>query len=145
SIMGRDGRTRTGQKGERMSDDRYERGWARLTELAGPQGERVIEGLKGVAPDLARYVVEFGYGDVYSRSGLGDRERQLIAIGTLTALGGAEPQLEYHIGIALNVGVRPGEIVETIVHCTPFVGFARTLNAARSAKRVFAARGVSPA
>src|SRR5262249_51464775 len=88
SIMGRDGRTRTGQKGETMSDDRYERGWARLTELAGTQGERVIEGLKDVAPDLARYVVEFGYGDVYSRSGLGDRERQLIAIATLTALGG---------------------------------------------------------
>jgi 4-carboxymuconolactone decarboxylase len=126
-----------------MSDDRYERGWARLGELAGSQGERVIEGLKDVAPDLARYVVEFGYGDVYSRTGLGDRDRQLIAIAALTALGGAEPQLEYHIGIALNVGVPPGEIVETIVHCAPFVGFARTLNAARSAKRVFASRGVT--
>jgi 4-carboxymuconolactone decarboxylase len=124
-----------------MSDDRYERGWRRLQELAGEQGERVIEGLRDVAPDLARYVVEFGYGDVYSRPGLGDRERQLIAIAALTALGGAEPQLEYHIGIALNVGVGPDEIVETIIHCAPFVGFARTLNAARSVRRVFAAAG----
>jgi len=126
-----------------MSDDRYERGWERLRELAGEQGERVIEGLRDIAPDLARYVVEFGYGDVYSRRGLDDRERQLAAIAALTALGGAEPQLEYHMGIALNVGVDPGEIVETIIHCAPFVGFARALNAARSARRVFAARGVS--
>jgi len=127
-----------------MSDDRYERGWERLRELAGEQGERVIEGLRDIAPDLARYVVEFGYGDVYSRRGLDDRERQLAAIAALTALGGAEPQLEYHMGIALNVGVDPGEIVETIIHCAPFVGFARALNAARSARRVFAARGVAP-
>jgi 4-carboxymuconolactone decarboxylase len=126
-----------------MSNDRYERGWERLRELAGEQGERVVEGIRDVAPDLARYVVEFGYGDVYSRSGLDDRTRQLAAIAALTAMGGAEPQLEYHIGIALNVGVAPGEIVETIVHLAPFVGFARALNAARSARRVFAARSVS--
>ncbi len=127
-----------------VADDRYERGWERLRELAGEQGERAIEGVRDVSPDLARYVVEFGYGDVYRRDGLDDRTRQLAAISALTALGGAEPQLEYHIGIALNVGVEPGEVVETIIHLAPFVGFARTLNAARSAKRVFAARGVSP-
>jgi 4-carboxymuconolactone decarboxylase len=126
-----------------MSDDRYERGWQRLQELAGEQGERVIEGLRDVAPDLARYVVEFGYGDVYSRPGLGDRERQLTAIAALTALGGAEAQLEYHIRIALNVGVPAEDIVETIIHCAPFVGFARTLNATRSVRRVLTARKVA--
>ena len=126
-----------------MSDDRYERGWQKLTELAGEQGERTIEGLKEVAPDLARFVVEFGYGDIYTRPQLDIGQRQIAAIAALTALGGCEPQLEYHIGIALNVGLAPGEIVETIVHCAPIVGFARTLNAARSAKRVFNARGVS--
>jgi 4-carboxymuconolactone decarboxylase len=126
-----------------LGDDRYERGWARLRQLAGDQGERVIEGIRDISPDLARYVVEFGYGDVYSRSGLDDRTRQLTAIAALTAMGGAESQLEYHIAIALNVGVAPGEIVETVVHLAPFVGFARTLNAARSIKRVFAARGLS--
>jgi 4-carboxymuconolactone decarboxylase len=114
-----------------VTDERYERGWERLRELAGEHGERVIEGVRDVAPDLAQYVVEFGYGDVYSRPGLDDRTRQLAAIAALTALGGAEPQLEYHI-----------EIVETIIHLAPFLGFARTLNAARSAKRVFAARGI---
>ena len=128
-----------------MGDDRYERGWERLRELAGEHGERVIDGVRDVAPDLARYVVEFGYGDIYSRPGLDDRTRQLTAVAALTALGGAEPQLEYHIGIALNVGVPADDILETIIHLAPFVGFARTLNAARSARRVFAARGMRPA
>ena len=124
-----------------MESERSERGWERLRELAGERGERVIEGLKDVAPDLARYVVEFGYGDVYSRPGLDLRQRQLVAISALTALGGCEPQLEYPIGIALNARLGRDEIVEAIIHCAPFVGFARTLNAARSARRVFVRGG----
>jgi 4-carboxymuconolactone decarboxylase len=116
-----------------MEGDRYERGWERLRELAGKQGERIIEELRDVAPDLARYVVEFGYGDVYSRPELDLRERQLVAISVLTALGGCEPQLEYHIGIALRGGVPREEIVETIIHCARRSSASRgTLNAARS-------------
>jgi len=125
-----------------MGDDRYERGWKRLQELAGDQGEKVMGEVDEMSPDLARYVVEFGYGDIYSRPALDDHARQLIAISALAAMGGAEPQLEYHIGIALNVGLPPVEIVETIIFLAPFVGFARALNAARSVKRIFAARGV---
>jgi 4-carboxymuconolactone decarboxylase len=126
-----------------VSHDRYERGWQKLQELAGKDGERVIENLRELSPDLAQLVVEFGYGDVYLRPGLDLRQRQLIAIAALTALGGAEAQLEYHVRIGLNVGLEPQEIVETVVHCTPFVGFARSLNAARAVKRAFSARGVS--
>jgi 4-carboxymuconolactone decarboxylase len=126
-----------------LSDERYERGWEKLQELAGADGERVVETVREVSPDLARLVVEFGYGDIYTRPGLGIRERQLIAIAALTALGGAEAQLDYHVRIGLKAGVEPEEIVETIVHCTPFVGFARVLNAARAVKRAFAAHGVS--
>ncbi len=125
-----------------MSDERYERGRQRLRQLAGDQGERALEGVRDIAPDLARYVVEFGYGDVYCRPGLDDRTRQLLAIAALAAVGGAEAQLEYHVGIALNVGVPPEEIVAAVVHLAPFLGFARALNAARSVRRVFAARGL---
>ena len=70
-------------------------------------------------------MIEFGYGDIYSRPTLDDQARQLAAISALSAMGGAEPQLEYHIGIALNVGVPPGQIVETVLFLSPFVGFAR--------------------
>ena len=127
-----------------MSDDRYERGRERLLQLAGERGESVMAALEEVSPDLARYVIEFGYGDIYSRPALDDHARQLAAISALSAMGGAEPQLEYHLGIALNIGVPPGQIVETIVFLSPFIGFARTLNAVRCVKRVFASRGLLP-
>ena len=123
-----------------MGDERYERGRERLRELTGDQGDKVMAAIDEVSPDLARYVVEFGYGDVYSRPALDDHARQLAAISALSAMGGAEPQLDYHIGIALNIGVPPNQIVETVVFLSPFIGFARTLNAVRSVKRVFASR-----
>lgn len=125
-----------------MSDERYDRGWQRLRELAGDQGEDVVSRLQETSPDLARFVVEFGYGDVYTRPTLEDEARQIAAVSALATLGGAEPQLEYHIGVALNVGVPPAVIVETIVFLTPFVGFPRVLNAIRSVRRVFASRGI---
>jgi 4-carboxymuconolactone decarboxylase len=125
-----------------VTDERYERGLEKLHELAGADGQRVIETVEELSPDLARLVVEFGYGDIYTRPGLDIRQRQLIAIAALTALGGAEAQLDYHVRIGLDAGLEPAEIVETIVHCTPFVGFARVLNAARAVKRAFAARGI---
>lgn len=40
----------------------------------GEGGERVIDSLKGIAPDLGKYVVEFAFGDIYSRKGLDPNE-----------------------------------------------------------------------
>ena len=53
-----------------MSTTRYERGWEKLKEIDGEAGERVIASLQDIAPDLARYTIEFPFGDVYSRPGL---------------------------------------------------------------------------
>jgi 4-carboxymuconolactone decarboxylase len=125
------------------TSERYTRGWERLKEIDGEIGEKVIASLEDVAPDLGRYVVEFGFGDIYSRPGLGLRERQLVTLATLTTQGGADPQLEVHVNASLNVGLSPDEIVEAIVHCVNYVGFPRVLNAVAVAKRVFAERGVA--
>ena len=127
-----------------MQDDRFRRGWEQLMEVDGEAGERVVESLHDVAPDLGRYVVEFAFGEIYRRPGLDLRQRQLVTIAALTTLGGAEAQLEVHVNAALNVGLTAREVVEAIMHCVPFTGFPRVLNAIFVAKRVFAERGVSP-
>jgi 4-carboxymuconolactone decarboxylase len=126
-----------------QTSERYERGWARLMEIDGEGGRRVIESLADIAPDLGRYVIEFAFGDIYSRPGLALPERQLVTLAALTALGDTEPQLEVHINAALNVGLTPEQIVEAILHCAPYAGFPRVLNAISVAKRVLAARGVT--
>jgi 4-carboxymuconolactone decarboxylase len=129
---------------QRDQTERYERGWQRLIEVDAEGGERVVDSLKDVAPDLGRYVVEFAYGEIYQRPGLDLRQRQLITITALTTLGGAEPQLEVHINAGLNVGLTAREVVEAILHCIPYTGFPRVLNAIFVAKRVFEERDVDP-
>src|SRR4030095_2798763 len=111
-----------GLKGGLMSTEEsegFQRGWQRLMEGDAEGGERVIENLKDVAPDLGRYVVEFAFGEIYQRPVLDLRQRQLVTISALTTLGGAEPQLEVHINASLNVGLTAAEIVEAILHCIP--------------------------
>ena len=123
--------------------ERFRRGWARLSEVDAGAGQQVIESLADIAPDLGRYIVEFGFGDIYSRPVLDLRQRQLVTITALTTLGGTEPQLEVHLNAGLNVGLSAREIVEAIMHCVPYAGFPRVLNAISLAKRVFQERGVT--
>ncbi|RDI45608.1 carboxymuconolactone decarboxylase family protein [Falsibacillus pallidus] len=120
-----------------MDDNRFEKGWAVLMEVDGEGGQRVIESLKEIAPDLGKYVVEFAFGDIYSREGLDLKQRQLVTLTALTVLGGCEPQLKVHLKAGLNVGLTQKEIVEAIMHCGPYVGFPRVLNAIFTAKEVF--------
>lgn len=123
-----------------MSNERYQRGWQKLMEVDGEGGQRVIDSLKDIAPDLGKYVVEFAFGDIYPQGGLDLKQRQLVTIASLTTQGGCEPQYNVHINAALNVGLSPEEVVEAIMHCTPYTGFPRVLNAIFVAKRIFEER-----
>ncbi|WP_439892769.1 carboxymuconolactone decarboxylase family protein [Ralstonia sp. 25C] len=122
-----------------LNSDRYVRGWQKLKEVDDVAGERVVEALADISPDLGRYVVEFGFGDVYSRPGLTLREREIATIAALTALGNAAPQLKVHIAAGLNVGLTRNEITETILQMALYAGFPAALNGMFAAKEVFAA------
>lgn len=123
-----------------MEQTRFRRGWALLRQVDDAGGEAVIDSLADISPDLGRYIVEFAFGDIYSREGLSLQERELITIASLLTAGGCEPQLRVHLNGALNVGVPREKIVEALIHCVPYVGFPRVLNAVSAAKEVFAAR-----
>ena len=97
-----------------------------------------MESLADICPDLGRYIVEFGFGDVYSRPGLSLQQRELATVAALTALGNATPQLKVHIAAALNVGLSQEEIVETILQMSVYAGFPAALNGMFAAKEVFA-------
>ena len=120
-----------------MSTERYARGWEKLKEIDGEAGERVIESLKDIAPDFARYLIEFPFGDIYSRPGLDLKSREIATVAALTALGNAAPQLKVHIQAALNVGCSRREVVETIMQMAVYAGFPAALNGLFAAKEVF--------
>ena len=125
------------------SNDRYERGQRALAEIDGEAGQAVIDSLAGIAPDLARYVIEFAFGDVYSRPGLDLRAREIATIAALTAMGNARPQLKVHINAGINVGLSKQEIVETIMQMAVYAGFPAALNGIVVAKEVFAERAMA--
>jgi len=95
--------------------------------------------------DLGRYIVEFSFGDIYSREGLSLRDRQIATVAMLTVLGGREPQLRLHLGAALNVGLSAQEIEEIILHTVSYAGFPTAINAMRLLQDVFAETTQPPA
>ena len=123
-----------------MDNERYQRGWAKLKEVDGLAGKNVIEGLRDIAPDFARLLIEFPFGDIYSRPGLDLRTRELIVVAALTAMGNAAPQLKVHLHGARNVGCSEQEIVEVIMQMAVYAGFPAALNGLFAAKEVFAQR-----
>ena len=123
---------------------RYQRGMEVLNAVDGGSAPAVMENLADIAPAMAHHIVAFGFGDIYSRPGLDPKQRQLVTLGILTALGGCEPQLKVHIRTSLNVGLSPAEIVETFTHAAGYAGFPRALNAIGVAKKVFAERDLLP-
>ena len=65
------------------------------------------------------------------------KQREMITITSLLTQGGCENQLRVHIQASLNVGLTQEEIIETFIHCVPYVGFPRVLNAIFVAKEIF--------
>lgn len=125
--------------------ERYQRGLEKLREIDGAAGERVLASLEDIAPDFGRYLIEFPFGDIYSRPGLDLRSREIAVVAALTAMGNAAPQLKVHIHAALNVGVTRTEVIETIMQMAVYAGFPAALNGLTAAREVFAQEDEAPA
>ncbi|WP_026072898.1 carboxymuconolactone decarboxylase family protein [Nodosilinea nodulosa] len=120
-----------------MDSPRYTRGQDALSRIHGHIGEGVMAALGDIAPDFARLIIEFPYGDIYSRAGLSPRERQIATIASLVTLGNAPAELKAHIQGSLNVGCTREEIVEVIMQMAVYAGFPAAVNALMVAKDVF--------
>jgi 4-carboxymuconolactone decarboxylase len=126
-------------------NERFQRGWDKLREIDGEAGERVVEALADIAPDFARYLIEFPFGDIYSRPQLDLKSREIAVVAALTALGNAAPQLKVHIHGALNVGCSREEVVEVVMQMAVYAGFPAALNGLFAAREVFAERDAAEA
>lgn len=124
--------------------DRFKRGRAKLEEVIGGSGEGVVDSFAGVAPDLTRYIAEFPFGDIYSRTGLDVKYKQLVTISSLASQGDTALALQVHINGALNVGWTPNEVIEVFLQLLPYAGWPKVQNAVSVAEAVFKERGVYP-
>jgi 4-carboxymuconolactone decarboxylase len=90
-------------------------------------------------PKLVELTNDFLLGEIWERPGLSKRDRSLITVAALTALGRAE-QLTGHLKRALRNGVTREEIGELITHLAFYAGWPTAMTAARVARQVFEAR-----
>lgn len=121
-------------------DARFRKGWDALRHIDGHAGEKVIASLADLAPDLGRFIIEFGFGDIYTRPGLSLIQRELITVAALAAMGTAEPQLKVHMHGLLNVAGTRDQLVEALIHVAAYAGFPAAINALLAAKEVLAER-----
>lgn len=124
---------------QQVADSRREKGNAVMTKLSGGAGQPVLDALRTDFPFLADAINDFSLGDVWSRSGLDDRTRQLAAIAVFAAQGNL-PQLKIHVHYALQVGVTQAELKEIVYLMTVTSGFPRAIDTAQAMHEVFAER-----
>lgn len=127
-------------KNDMKQSERYELGWEKLKEIDGEAGEKVINNLKDISPDLGKFIIEYAFGDIYSRNDLDLKSKEIAVVSALTALGNAQPQLKVHINGALNTGSTISEVKEVILQMSVYSGFPSCINAMNALKEVLAER-----
>jgi 4-carboxymuconolactone decarboxylase len=118
---------------------RRARGAQKIGEILGQTPQQVEQSLSDLAPQLATYVLEVIYGEIYQAPTLDSRTRQIVTVAALATLGTAAPQLRTHIGGALRCGVTREELIEVMMQLVPYVGVAAAINGVAACRDVFAA------
>ena len=121
-------------------NERYETGLRNLKIIDQEAGEKVADSLIDISPDLVKYMIEYAFGDLYNRTELALKSKELCVVAALTAMGNAAPQLKVHIHGALNVGCNIAEIQEVILQMSGYSGFPRAINGMLALKEVIADR-----
>jgi 4-carboxymuconolactone decarboxylase len=116
-------------------DDRYQRGRERFLEVHDEKALAAVEGLD----ETGRAILEFIYGDLYTRATLSDRDRELAAVVALVSLGRSS-QLPQHLRAALKAGLTPEELQEVILQTATIAGFPPAMNATSTLKNILAER-----
>jgi 4-carboxymuconolactone decarboxylase len=118
-------------------ESRYDRGLGNMRAIFGQGIESALEALAATSPDLVRCLIEFPFGDIYSRPGLDLKTREMLTVAALTVLGYPQAELKEHIRGALNVGCTPDQILEIILQMAVYAGFPAALEAIKTAASVF--------
>ncbi|RZS96779.1 carboxymuconolactone decarboxylase family protein [Cecembia calidifontis] len=118
-------------------NSRKERAELKFKELfAGEMSESPSD------PELLQNLRNFIYGEVFYFGNLDDKTRELITITALTTMQ-MLPQLESHAHAALNIGVSPIEIRESVYQLASFIGYPKVLNAVNAINNVFESRSIT--
>jgi len=124
-----------------LQSERFIKGLETLNQINGDgSGEKIVDVLKEVSPDLAKYAIEYGFGDLFNRTVLNHKTKEIVIIANLAAIGNAQPQLTAHINAALNIGVSKEDIAEIMILTSAYAGFPAAINGTLALKSVLTER-----
>ncbi|OQX17724.1 MAG: carboxymuconolactone decarboxylase [Desulfobulbaceae bacterium A2] len=121
-----------------QTGERRVRGLAALEATSRGAGQKVLDSLSDIAPDMAEFILDFSYGDVFSRPGLAPRHKEIAMIAASMARGTMRPQLKVHAKAGLNVGLTRQEQVEVAMQMAVYAGFPAALNGIAALREAFA-------
>jgi 4-carboxymuconolactone decarboxylase len=112
-----------------------------VSSMAEAQESKMKENLRAVAPALENYATQKLLGEVWKRPELSTRDRGIVTLAALVARN-QTIELPFYLNLALDNGVKPQEISETITHLAFYSGWANVMSAVAVTKDVFTARKI---
>jgi len=103
-------------------NSKYERGKSILATLTQTVPPKELTGYSAFAPTIDRFLKEHLFADIFERDVLNYAQRELVTISVISAIGDADPMLQAHLGISLNVGITPQQLQEFVAVISPSVG-----------------------
>jgi 4-carboxymuconolactone decarboxylase len=120
-----------------MESESYKKGMqTRRSVLGDAHVDNAEKNKTGFDSDFQEYIVNNAWGAVWSRPGLTKRERSLITIAVLSALGHHE-ELRLHLKATANTGASKDDVKETLIQTAVYAGIPPVNSAFRIAKEVF--------
>src|SRR6516225_5282336 len=120
-----------------MKNERYEKGMQMRRKILGDKHVNKAEDMKNdLDRDFQEYIVNNAWGEIWSRPGLTHRERSLITIALMAALGHDE-ELALHLKATKNTGATREDIKEVLLHTAVYAGVPAANHAFKIAKEVF--------
>ena len=104
--------------------------------MVKPPSSEARDRIRATAPKLVELAEQVVYGDIWERPGLSKRDRSLVTVAALVALG-RERQLTGHLRRAIHNGLTQEELIEAITHLAFYAGWPAAMTAASLAKDVF--------
>jgi 4-carboxymuconolactone decarboxylase len=120
-----------------MSDLLYDDGMrTRRSVLGDAHVDKAEANKTAFDADFQEYITKNAWGAVWNRPGLTKRERSLITIALMTALG-HEEELAMHLRATKNTGATEEEVKEVLLHTAVYAGVPVANGAFKIAKQVF--------
>lgn len=114
------------KEGYNIQSDHYGKDWLDQKIDSTPDNQK----------QLWDYISSFGFGDIYTRTGISKQYRELITLAILISLRGCEDQLEIHMRGNIKVGNTVEKMISVIMVLIPYIGFPRVHNALKILNKI---------